>query len=152
MIPRRQLPPDTQDAVIAHKIIQSLSKHMQDNTDIGLCITDHEQAEPVKLPTDVVASLMNILEIMARGQGFTVISEDTELTTVQAADILNVSRPFLINLLNEQKIPHHKVGTHRRIRMEDVMAYKTSIDDRRRIVLDQLVAEAQEHDLGYSKP
>ena len=80
-----------------------------------------------------------------------IISEDTELTTVQAADILNVSRPFLINLLNEQKIPHQKVGTHRRIRMEDVMAYKTTIDDRRRNVLDQLVAEAQEHDLGYSK-
>ena len=151
MIPHRQLLPNAQDAVIAHKIIQSLSNHVQNNTDICLCITDHEQVEPVKLPTDAVASLMNILEIMARGQRVMIISEDTELTTVQAADILNVSRPFLINLLNEQKIPHQKVGTHRRIRMEDVMAYKTSIDDRRRNVLDQLVAEAQEHDLGYSK-
>lgn len=55
--------------------------------------------------------------------------------------MLNVSRPFLIKLLEDGSIPHRKVGKHRRVRMEDVMSY--------RAVLDQLVAEAQEQDMGY---
>lgn len=73
-----------------------------------------------------------------------------ELTTDEAANVLNVSRPFLIKLLEEGSIPFRKVGEHRRIRMEDVMAYKTAIDQEREGVLDQLVAEAQEHDMGYA--
>ena len=68
---------------------------------------------------------------------------------VQAADILNVSRPFLIKLLEDGQIPYRKVGKHRRIRMEDVMNYKQAIDRERESVLDQLVANAQEQDMGY---
>ena len=92
---------------------------------------------------------MDILEAMAAGRGITIIPENAELTTVQAAEVLNVSRPFLIKLLEEEKIPYRKVGKHRRIRMEDVMTYKTAIDQEREAVLDQLVAEAQEQDMGY---
>lgn len=69
------------------------------------------------------------------GQGVTIIPENPELTTVQAADVLNVSRPFLFKLLDEQKIPHRKVGKHRRIRMEDVMTHKAFIDAERESVL-----------------
>ena len=86
---------------------------------------------------------------MAAGQGMTLIPETAELTTVQAAEILNVSRPFLVKLLEEGKIPHRKVGRHRRVRMEDVMNYKNAIDQEREKVLDQLVREAQEQDMGY---
>jgi excisionase family DNA binding protein len=88
---------------------------------------------------------------MAAGRGVTIIPENAELTTVQAAEVLNVSRPFLIKLLEEEKIPYRKVGKHRRIRMEDVMAYKSAIDQEREAVLDQLVAEAQEQDMGYGE-
>jgi len=77
------------------------------------------------------------------------IPENAELTTVQAAEILNVSRPFLIKLLEENAIPHRKVGKHRRIRMEDVMTYKARIEREREAVLDQLVSEAQAQDMGY---
>ena len=110
-----------------------------------------EKEQPIQLPAAAVALLMDILEAMAAGRGITIIPENAELTTVEAADVLNVSRPFLIKLLDEGAIPHRKVGTHRRVRMEDVMNYKTKIDAEREAVLDQLVADAQEHDMGYRR-
>lgn len=82
-------------------------------------------------------------------KGITLISENAELTAVQAANILNVSRLFLIRLLEDGHISYRKVGKHRRIRVEDVMNYKQAIDRERESVLDQLVADAQEQDIGY---
>lgn len=93
---------------------------------------------------------MNILEAMAAGRGVTLIPENAELTTVQAADVLNVSRPFLIRLLEDGAIPYRLVGKHRRIRMEDVMNYKARIDRDREIALDQLTEDAQRQDMGYA--
>lgn len=152
MIAHRQLPPSAQEAAVARASGQLLSRYAQSKTPLRLHVTDGEQAEPIELPAGAVALLMDILEAMAAGQGVTIIPENAELTTVQAADVLNVSRPFLIKLLDEQKIPHRKVGKHRRIRMEDVMAYKAAVDAERESVLDRLVAEAQEQDMGYKKP
>ena len=152
MMARRQMPPSAQDAEIARASGQLLSRYVRSKAPLELRVTDGDQAEPIELPAGAVALLMDILEAMAAGQGVTIIPENAELTTVQAADVLNVSRPFLIKLLDEQRIPHRKVGKHRRIRMEDVMAYKASIDAEREGVLDQLAAEAQEQDMGYGKP
>lgn len=152
MMTHRQLPPSAQEAAIARASGQLLSRYVQSKAPLKLRVTDGDQAEPIELPAGAVTLLMDILEAMAAGQGVTIIPENAELTTVQAAEVLNVSRPFLIKLLDDQKIPHRKVGKHRRIRMEDVMAYKASIDAERESVLDQLAAEAQEQDMGYSKP
>jgi excisionase family DNA binding protein len=105
--------------------------------------------EPIELPAGAVALLMEILEAMAAGRGVTIIPENAELSTVQAAEVLNVSRPFLIKLLEDGSIPHRKVGKHRRVRMEDVMSYKAAIDNEREAVLDQLAADAQDQDMGY---
>ena len=88
---------------------------------------------------------------MAAGRGVTIIPENAELTTVEAASILNVSRPFFIALLEEKVIPHRLVGKHRRILIDDVMAYKQRIDEERESVLAQLTAEAQEKDMGYGR-
>jgi excisionase family DNA binding protein len=115
-------------------------------------VIESGREHPIELPAGAVALLMDILEAMAAGRGVTIIPENAELTTVQAANLLNVSRPFLIKLLDEKAIPHRLVGRHRRVLMDDVMAYKSAIDREREAVLDQLTAEAQEHDMGYSHP
>ncbi|ABS17311.1 MULTISPECIES: excisionase family DNA-binding protein [Brucella] len=104
---------------------------------------------PIELPAGAAALLMDILEAMAAGRGVTIIPENAELTTVEAASALNVSRPYLIKLLDDGIIPHRKVGKHRRIRMEDVVAYKARDDREREAILDQLVGEAQEQDMDY---
>ena len=110
---------------------------------------DAEQEQPFDLPAGAVSLLMDILEAMAAGRGVSIIPENAELTTVQAAEILNVSRPFLIKLLTEGALPYHKVGKHRRILMEDVRRNKNRTDRAREAVLDQLAAEAQENGMGY---
>lgn len=102
------------------------------------------------LPEDALFVLEQVLTALSQGYGISIIPERAELTTVQAANILNVSRPYLIDkLLETGKIPYHKVGSHRRIRMEDVMAYKQKRDEESEKLLDELVAEAQELNLGY---
>ena len=67
----------------------------------------------------------------------------------EAADLLNVSRPHLVKLLEDGKMPSRKVGAHRRVRAEDVLAYNQADEARRKAVLDELTAEAEKHGLGY---
>ena len=86
---------------------------------------------------------------MAPGRGVTIIPENAALSTVKAAGVPNVSRPFLIKLLEDGSILHRKVGKHCRVRVEDVMSYTAAIDNEREAVLDQLAADAQEQDMGY---
>jgi excisionase family DNA binding protein len=118
---------------------------------LSIRVADADQEQPLELPSAAVALLMDILEAMAAGRGVSIIPENAELTTVQAAAILNVSRPYLIKLLAGGAIPHRKVGKHRRILMEDVMIYKNRIDQEREDVLDRLAAEAQANDMGYAR-
>jgi excisionase family DNA binding protein len=148
----RQPPPSVQEAALARSSGQSLARLISKNRPLTLKVTDSDQEQPIELPPGAVLLLLDILEAMAAGHGITLIPENAELTTVQAADVLNVSRPFLIKLLEEKALPCRKVGAHRRIRMEDVMAYKARNYADREAVLDQLVAEAQEHDMGYGTP
>ena len=126
-----------------------LSPYARKKAPLTVQVRDVDHDEPIELPAGAVSLLMEVLEAMAAGRGVTLIPENAELTTVQAADILNVSRPFLIKLLDEGVIAHRMVGKHRRVRMDDVIAYKERIDRDREATLDKLVEEAQRERMGY---
>jgi len=149
--PHRHSAPTAQDASLARVSGQSLSRFARRQKPLSLKVTEAGQEQAIELPAGAVALLMDILEAMAAGRGVTIIPENAELTTVEAASILNVSRPYLIKLLDEKVIPHRLVGKHRRILNDDVMAYKQRIDAEREDVLAQLTADAQENDMGYAR-
>ncbi|MBL7685723.1 MAG: helix-turn-helix domain-containing protein [Deltaproteobacteria bacterium] len=101
------------------------------------------------LPKQALHLLKDLLAEMAQGNIVTLVPIHLLLTTQEAANLLNVSRPYLIQLLKEGKIPFTTTGTHRRIRYQDLMAYKHGQGERSRKALDELTAQAQEHDMGY---
>lgn len=101
------------------------------------------------LPGYAINLLLDILTEMAKGNAITVMPIHAELSTQQAAELLNVSRPHLVGLLEQDKIPFRKVGTHRRILAKDVIAYKQRVDSERLNVLNELTAQAQELGMGY---
>jgi len=101
------------------------------------------------LPALALRLLLEALEQMAKGNAVSLSPIRPELTTQQAADMLNVSRPYLIRLLDEGAMPYHKVGTHRRIRLQDFLEYKEKDDRKRQEALDRLTAQALELDMGY---
>jgi excisionase family DNA binding protein len=139
LVHHHQPPPTAQEVAIARQSGQRLSRYVGRTRPL----TFQVEQEPVELPAGAVALLMEILEAMAAGRGVTIIPENAELTTVEAADMLNVSRTFLIEMLEKGEIPFRKVGTKRRIRTDDVMAYKENIDRKREGALDELVRESE---------
>ena len=99
--------------------------------------------EPVEVPESVVRVLAEVLDHAQRGEHVRVITDDEEITTQQAADLLNVSRPYLVGLVDRGEIPSRKVGTRRRMKLSDVLLYREVDQARRLEAVAALAAEAQ---------
>lgn len=106
-------------------------------TTLSLALESGE-VQTVTLAPALTASLLEVLRLVSSGRGFRMIPVETELTTQQAADLLNVSRPFLVKLLEEKEIPFTKTGRHRRVRANDLFAYKEKRDAARSDALGDL--------------
>jgi excisionase family DNA binding protein len=117
--------------------------------DKPLALTDTENSVVATLPDTAVALIRRILADMAAGHPVALLPAENELTTFQAAHVLNVSRPFVIKLIGQGELPHRMVGTHRRIPVEAVLAYKRRLDLTSDAAMDELVRQAQELDMGY---
>jgi excisionase family DNA binding protein len=101
--------------------------------------------QPIPMPGSLVLVLRQILGFMSQGKEVAVTPILRELTTQGAADLLGVSRPFLIELLNKHEIPFHLVGTHRRIYLQDLLRYRDHRDKQRKEILNRMAREAVEN-------
>ena len=117
--------------------------------DFRLFVREKQREVEITLPFSAVKMLLHILTQMSEGNAVTIIPIHAELSTQEAANLLNVSRPFLVQLLESGKIPFHKVGSHRRIYFRDLQAFKTKMDATSNQVLQDLAEQAQKLDMGY---
>jgi excisionase family DNA binding protein len=105
--------------------------------------------DDIEVPVSALRLLVDILAQMADGNAVTIMPIHAELTTQQAADFLNVSRPHLVGLLEQNSLPYRKVGTHRRILFKDLLDYRERSRIASKDALDELARQAQELDMGY---
>jgi excisionase family DNA binding protein len=110
---------------------------------------EKNEAHAVELPTSALRLLVDILSELADGNAVKVVPIHAELTTQEAADLLNVSRPHLVKLLETGALPFHKAGKHRRVRFADLMAYKAAQEKRSAEALQELADQAQALQMGY---
>jgi excisionase family DNA binding protein len=131
-----------QRALAAYLATQFETQHIQ-------IFDDKNQAHQVELPTSALRLLVDILAELAEGNAVKVVPVHAELTTQEAADLLNVSRPHLIKLLEDGMLPFHKTGKHRRVRFADLMRFKSRRDRDSELAMEALAKQAQELALGY---
>ena len=142
--------PSAAEAVVAEKSSRTLAPHVGTDA-LRIQVTERGVVEELVLPPAAARALLGVLTEMGRGNAVAVASDQAELTTNQAADLLNVSRPHLTKLLADGLIPFRMVGTHHRVRLQDVLAYKKETDAQRLAALDELTALGQELGL-YDDP
>ena len=142
--------PNENEAVLAQETSRRLAILLGERPEVKIQILAEDSADEVlTVPGSAMRLLVQILAEMAQGNGVTLMPIHAELSTQQAADLLNVSRPYFVQQLDNGAIPYRKVGTHRRVLYEDVIRYKNEIKAKRRKVLAELAAQAQELDMGY---
>jgi excisionase family DNA binding protein len=138
--------PTKVDSALAKVSSQQLAAHLG-NAGLRLELKTGTTSEELVLPPSALRLLVRILSEIGHGNAVTLTPIRAELTTQQAADLLNVSRPHLVKLLDQGAIPSRKVGSHRRVELEDLLVYKRNFLAKRHAALDELQALSQELDL-----
>ena len=133
--------PTERDTRFADAGSRTLARLLRQNEEIHLRPNETD-ADEITLPTNLARLIQEMLAQIGKGQAVVVVPVESELTTSQAAGILGVSRPFLVELLEQGEMPFHLVGTHRRVRLADVLAYRQE-RERRFGVMQELVAETE---------
>lgn len=144
--------PDETDAAQAAEAVDVLERFLRRHPTVNgasVSLTAASADASLEIPGHALRALVDILAEIANGNAVTVAPVHAELTTQQAADLLNVSRPYLVKLLEEHKIPYRHVGNRRRVLLKDLMNYKRIDDAKRRAIADELTAEAQRLGLDY---
>jgi excisionase family DNA binding protein len=141
-----QVQPDSVDVTVAVEALPRVRSYLTRHPDEPTVrfVVDGESSEALEVPRGAVELLARILAHLAAGQGVSVVPSHAELTTQQAADLLNVSRPFLVGLLEAGEIEYRKVGKHRRVRAVSLLNYLRQDDQQRRQAADELSALTQE--------
>lgn len=143
------LSPSEEDIAAAKESSRILSKYADmDRVRLTLKGKD-DKGDDLLLPGHLVHLLLNMLSEISQGNAVGIMPIHAELSTQEAANILNVSRPHLVKLLEQGEISFHKTGTHRKMLAKDVFAYKEKITKQRYEVLDELTALSQEMGMGY---
>ncbi len=106
-------------------------------------------SEQITLPKNVLQIMLEVVTQVANGKQVSVLSKESDLTTAETAELLNVSRPYVVQLLQEGKLPFHMVGTHRRVLLEDALRYKEAQRKKSLEIMGKLSKEAQELGYGY---
>lgn len=145
--PSPPAPPTAHEAELARSSSRLLAACLGQGESARLRV--HDGNDVIEVPVSALRLLVDILANMAEGRAVGLMPMNAELTTQQAAELLNVSRPFLVSLIESGQIERHMVGTHRRIYARDVMAYKTRRDAEGREAMEALAAQAQELGMGY---
>ena len=142
--------PSKEDAILAGKALESLSKLVEGQCMPGMIpFASLSKFKELVMPIGIFELILELLNQAAQGHSVTIIPSNKEFTTQEAADLLNVSRPFVIKLLEDGKIPFHKVGAHRRIKARDLMTYRRESEKESLEAFQELAKLSQKMGLGY---
>jgi excisionase family DNA binding protein len=136
------------DRRLVAELEEFLREHQHDDGADNAIMLATADGQQQSLPAFLVRALQMLTTLLARGDDVALVPVHKDLTTYEAAALLNVSRPFLVKLLDEGIIPSTKVGTHRRVRLRDVLEYRRRRSEKNKRLLDAILSFAQEQG-GY---